>query len=147
MPSIASPSNSFSSILISSPAQMRIVGCQTMTILSSEVLAAVQFSSTPGAQQKSVGRAVCPTKLGQIDRRHNSSPRTAVDEEQLRRPVLLVVWSLLCADLRKVPDVYAPVARCRRENSGIMWGPRQMEDFIGVRFKDVHWRVKSTPVP
>lgn len=31
-----------------------------MTILSSDTLAAVQFSASPGAQQRSVGRAVCP---------------------------------------------------------------------------------------
>lgn len=31
-----------------------------MTTLSSDVLDTVQFSSSPGAQQKSVGRAVCP---------------------------------------------------------------------------------------
>jgi len=59
-PSIASLSSSFSSTLTSSPAHMRIVGCHTMTILSSDTLAAVQFSASPGAQQRSVGRAVCP---------------------------------------------------------------------------------------
>src|ERR1700722_1315823 len=62
MPSIDSLSSSFSSIFTSSPAHTRIVGCQTMTILSSETLVAVQFSDSPGAQQKSAGRAVCPTK-------------------------------------------------------------------------------------
>ena len=58
MPCMASPSSSFSSILTSSPAQIRAVGCQIMTILSSDVVAAVHCSPTPGAQQKSDGRAV-----------------------------------------------------------------------------------------
>lgn len=60
MPSIASPSSSFSSILTSSPAQILAVGCQIMTTLSSDALAAVHCSPMPGAQEKSDGRAVCP---------------------------------------------------------------------------------------
>ena len=58
MPSICSDSSCFSSICTSSPAQTCIVGCHTITTLSSDVLTAVQCSPTPGAQQKSEGRAV-----------------------------------------------------------------------------------------
>src|ERR1700733_5471286 len=61
-PSTASPSSSFSSTLTTSPAHTRIVGCHTITMLSSDALATVQFSASPGAQQKSVGRDVCPMK-------------------------------------------------------------------------------------
>lgn len=57
-PSIATSSNSFSSMTTSSPAHIRIVGCQTMTMLSSDVVVMVQFSPVPGAQQRSVGRDV-----------------------------------------------------------------------------------------
>ena len=57
-PSICSDSSCFSSICTSSPAQTCIVGCHTITTLSSDVLTAVQCSPTPGAQQKSEGRAV-----------------------------------------------------------------------------------------
>jgi len=57
-PSICSDSSCFSSICTSSPAQTCIVGCHTITTLSSDVLTAVQCSPSPGAQQKSEGRAV-----------------------------------------------------------------------------------------
>lgn len=58
MPSICSDSSCFSSMCTSSPAQTCIVGCHTITTLSSDVLTAVQCSPSPGAQQKSEGRAV-----------------------------------------------------------------------------------------
>jgi hypothetical protein len=61
IPSICSDSSCFSSTCTSSPAQTCIVGCHTITTLSSDVLTAVQCSPTPGAQQKSEGRAVWPT--------------------------------------------------------------------------------------
>ena len=57
-PSICSDSSCFSSMCTSSPAHTCIVGCHTITTLSSDVLTAVQCSPTPGAQQKSDGRAV-----------------------------------------------------------------------------------------
>lgn len=101
IPSMASPSSSFSSILISSPAQMRMVGCQTMIMLSSDVLLAVQLSSAPGAQQKSVGRAVWPVKdhEGVGDTTSALSERTSVNEKELGGTVLLVIGRLLNANL------------------------------------------------
>ena len=58
IPSIPSDSSCFSSTCTSSPAQTCMVGCHTITTLSSDVLTAVQCSPAPGAQQKSEGRAV-----------------------------------------------------------------------------------------
>ena len=72
-----------------------------MTTLSSEVLAAVQCSASPGAQQKSVGRAVCPDAYDEVEVDGlRALGRTAVYEHQLRRTVLLVVRRLLDTDLR-----------------------------------------------
>lgn len=48
---------------------------------------------------------------------------SAVHEQQLGRAVLLVVWRLLNADLREIPDVDAPVARGGREDRRVVWRP------------------------
>jgi hypothetical protein len=58
--SIASASSSRASTRTSSAAHTRAVGCHSMRTLSSLALSAVQRSPAPGAQPKSVGRAVCP---------------------------------------------------------------------------------------
>jgi len=83
IPSIGSASSSFSSTFTSSPAQTCMVGCQTMMTLSSDVLAAVQASPSPGAQQKSVGRAVCPghdSALSSYNNEDSGWKRTSVNK-------------------------------------------------------------------
>lgn len=121
IPSIGS-SNSLSSILTVSAAHICAVGCQTMRILSSEVLLAVHASASPGAQQKSVGRAVCPNMRYQQPsslcggcQRH-----TSVHEHEFWRPVFLLIGCLLDTDLRQVPYVDPAVAGSGRENGIIV---------------------------
>ncbi|KAF8832772.1 hypothetical protein HHX47_DHR1002077 [Lentinula edodes] len=122
-PSIASSSNSFMSILTCSPAHTRIVGCHTMTTLSSDALAAVQFSISSGAQQKSVGRAVCPTHALDIRgmRKKKKTSHTSVNEKQFRWSILLIIWCLFLSDERQIPNVYPAVTRCGGKDGRIVW--------------------------
>jgi len=54
------PSSCLGSTSTSSPAHILMLGDHTIAMLSSAELARVHVSDSPGAQQKSVGGAVCP---------------------------------------------------------------------------------------
>lgn len=49
----------------------------------------------------------------------------------------MIIGRLLHADLGEVPYVDAPVAGCRGEDSGVMRGPSQVKDFVGMGLENV----------
>jgi hypothetical protein len=82
-----------------------------MRTLSSDTLEMCHASPSPGAQEKSAGRAVCP--LSEPEQTSTVSDgevvyvymRTSVHEQQLWRTILRIVGSLLDTNLSQIPDI------------------------------------------
>ena len=67
-------------------------------------------------------------------------------EQQLRWSVFLVIGCLLDPNLVQVPNVNSPVTRRRRKDCGIVWRPREAQDFISMGLKCVNTRCWFTEV-
>ena len=59
-------------------------------------------------------------------------------EQQLRWPIFLIIGRLFDPDLIQIPNVDSSVTRSRRKDRGIVWRPRETQDFIGMGLECVN---------
>lgn len=70
-----------------------------------------------------------------------------MNEHELGRTVVLVVWRLLLADFRQVPNVDSPVGRRGRKDRFGVRRPGELDDLVRVGFERVQLEGEIAQVP
>jgi len=70
-----------------------------------------------------------------------------MNEEQLRRSVVRVVWSLFFSDLGDVPDVDSSIGGGGSEDCFRVRGPGELDDFVRVGFEGVEFGGEVSEIP
>ena len=86
----------------------------------------------------------CTWAPGQIA---NFGSMPSVDEQQLGRTILGIVWRLFGSDRIEVPDVDSTISSGRGKVDGRVGGPSNLKDVVGVAVKGVEFEIELSDVP